>query len=476
MSQKVKTRFAPSPTGDLHIGGLRTALYNYLFAKKHGGEFLLRIEDTDRVRFQESSVQSVLEGTEWIGIKYDNKDIIYQSEHRELYEKYANQLIEAGHAYRCFCEAKRLEQMREEQKLKKQAPKYDRTCLTLSAAEIKKKLDAGEPYVVRLKVIEGKTKFKDLVRGEVEFNHQEIDDQILIKSDGFPTYHLANVIDDHRMGVTHVIRAEEWLPSTPKHIMLYKMLGWREPEWAHLPLILAPDRSKLSKRHGATSVIEFKDMGYLPEAILNYIAFLGWNPGGEQEIFSLEELEQEFDLSQVNKAGAVFDREKLDWMNGYYLRQLDLDKFAELCLPYLKEQNYETSWEYVKQVVALEQERIKRLDEIVSMTKYFFEEPEYETELLKWCKSDLATAKERLQFLLEELNKVPQDNWTRGALEQFILELIEAHELDNGVTLWPLRVALTGRDKSPSPFEVAEVLGKEKSLERIQKALEKIKD
>jgi len=490
MSHKsIKTRFAPSPTGDLHIGGLRTALFAYLFAKKNNGQFFLRIEDTDQDRYKEGSVESILEGLKWAGLKYDN-EIIYQSKRTEVYQKYAAELIEKGHAYYCFCTPEDLEKMRTEQSADGQtATRYDRRCLKLSKEAVAEKLKSQIPHVIRLNVGAihelplqqngGIISFNDLVRGKIEFNLKDIDDQVLLKSDGFPTYHLANVVDDHEMEITHVIRAEEWLPSTPKHIILYNMFGWQIPKFAHLSMILAPDKSKLSKRHGATSVLEFKNLGYLPEAVVNYIALLGWNPGTEQEIFSLKELKQAFDLEKVNKAGAIFDIEKLNWLNGYYIRQKNLDELTELCLPYLNTENTEnkktqkTQSEYLKKVVALEQERLKKISDIGERTKYFFQRPEFDPKMLIWRKSTLADAKEKLQFLAAELEKVPDENWTRSALEQFIKGLIEAEKFDSGAVLWPMRVALSGQEKSPSPFEIAEVLGKEETVERIKLAVEK---
>ncbi len=519
----IRTRFAPSPTGDLHVGSLRTALYNYLFAKKNKGKFLLRIEDTDQTRYQEGSVEIIFEALKWAGLEYDNKDnIIFQSKRTEIYKKYAAQLVEQGNAYYCFCSEERLEKMREEQTKRKVAPKYDRHCLNLSKEKIEEKLKASEPHVIRMKIPEkmspparggvsrsdegvGEIKFTDLIRGQVSFNLKEIDDQILIKSDGFPTYHLAHMIDDHEMKITHVIRAEEWLPSTPKHLILYQMFGWPAPEFAHLSMVLAPDKSKLSKRHGATSVIEFKKLGYLPEALINYIALLGWNPGTEKEIFSLKELEKEFSLEKVQKAGAIFDINKLDWMNGEYIRQMSLDKLVDLCLPFLRECHPEDPafagdegsrgiWkdkEYLKKVISLEQSRLKKLSDITEATAYFFEEPQYKKELLKWKKpahhaslaasqgeaggADLKDAKEKLEFLAAELEKVPEKNWNKNKLEEIIKDLIAKNNFETGNVLWPMRVALTGRDKSPSPFEVAGVLGKEKSLKRIKKGSEKLR-
>lgn len=475
---KIKTRFAPSPTGDLHIGGLRTALYSYLFAKKNGGEFYLRIEDTDQARYKEGSVETIIEGLKWAGLKHDNTELVYQSKRKELYQKYTQQLIDQGDAYYCFCSSERLEQMRNEQTANKQAPRYDRQCLGLNADEIKQKLDTGEKYVVRMKIPEGKTKFTDLVRGEVEFDHKEMDDQVLMKSDGLPTYHLANVVDDHDMEISHVIRAEEWLPSTPKHLLLYKMFQWEAPEYAHLSMILAPDKSKLSKRHGATSVLEFRNLGYLPEAVVNYISLLGWNPGDEREIFSLAELEKEFDLTKVNKAGAIFDIEKLDWMNGHYIRQKSQEELMTLGLPYLQEKYGEAlkaySDDYIKAVIGLEQERMKKISDIALNVKYFFGKPEYMAELLVWKKSDKAETKSRLEFLINFLNEVPETNWTRSALEESLIAEIKQQGFGNGDTLWPMRTALSGEERSPSPFEIAEVLGKAETIKRLKEAVEKL--
>ena len=485
--KEVKTRFAPSPTGDLHIGGLRTALYSYLFAKKNKGKFLLRIEDTDQARYQEGSVESILESLKWTGIKYDD-EVIYQSRRIKIYQKYAKDLIQKGSAYYCFCSQQTLDKMRQEQINRGVAAKYDRRCLKLSQGEVEEKLKKGEPHVIRMKIPPGKTKFHDLIRGDLEFENETLDDQVLLKSDGYPTYHLANVVDDHEMGITCVIRAEEWLPSTPKHLILYQMLNWQPPEFAHLPMVLAPDKSKLSKRHGATSVLEFKKLGYLPEALINYLALLGWNPDSDREFFTLKELENEFSLEKVQKAGAVFDIHKLDWMNGYYIRQLPLEKLTQLCIPYLQQCYPElvseplhkstgcqnkfgmTNVEYIKKVVALEQERMKKLSDIVELADYFFKEVNYDVNLLKWKGSDLATAKQRLKFLADQLPQIPEENWTRRSIEDLVKSLIKNHDLGTGKTLWPMRVALTGREKSPGPFEVAEVLGKDETLKRLKKA------
>ena len=329
----VRVRFAPSPTGYLHVGGLRTALYNYLFAKKHGGVFILRIEDTDRNRFVDGALESLIRSLENLGLHHDEGPYLdgdtivergdhgpyIQSKRLDMYRHYADELLANGHAYHCFCTSERLEKLRADQTALKQAPRYDKQCLSLSKDEVKRRIEAGEPYVIRLDVAfeRGEIVFHDLVRGQVKIHAKDIDDQVLMKSDGFPTYHLANVVDDHLMEISHVIRGEEWLPSTPKHILLYEAFGWEQPEFAHLPLLLNPDKSKLSKRQGDVAVEDYLRKGYLKEALINFVALLGWNPGqgSTQEVFSLEELTFAFDINHVHKAGAVFDLRKLDWLD-----------------------------------------------------------------------------------------------------------------------------------------------------------------
>ncbi|MEK7548111.1 MAG: glutamate--tRNA ligase, partial [Patescibacteria group bacterium] len=333
----------PSPTGYLHVGGLRTALYCYLFARKNGGKFILRIEDTDRERYVEGAVENLINTLEWVGLAYDEgptkdgKDIgnlgpYTQSKRTEIYRKYAQELIDKGHAYRCFCTKERLEEMRKRQEENHLAPMYDRKCLELPKSEVETNIKAGIPFVIRQKMPYETIKFKDLIRGNIQFDGKTVDDQILMKSDGFPTYHLANVVDDHLMEITHVIRGEEWLPSTPKHIALYKSFGWNPPEFAHLPLLLNADKTKLSKRQGHVAVEEYIKEGYLKEAIINFVVFLGWNPGSgeENEIYTLDQLEKAFTLDKVHKAGAIFNLEKLDWFNWRWKKQNFLEKLAVL--------------------------------------------------------------------------------------------------------------------------------------------------
>ncbi len=493
----IKTRFAPSPTGFLHVGGLRTALFEYLFAKKNNGVFLMRIEDTDRERFVEGGVENLVNSLKWVGIEIDegvdideNGKIFQkgdhgpyiQSERLEIYQKYLDQLIESGNAYHCFCSRERLDELRKMQELNKQATGYDGLCRNLTKEEVESKINSGESSVVRMKMPDdGVTKFTDMVRGEVEFQNSLIDDQIIRKTDGFPTYHLANVVDDHEMKITHVIRGEEWLPSTPKHIMLYNMFGWEVPEFAHLSLLVNEKKAKLSKRHGDVSVEDFKEKGYLPEALINFIAFLGWNPGDEREFFSLKELEQEFDFEKVAKSPAVFNREKLAWYNKEYFRSADLCEFTKKSIPFLvnaglithQEACTEDTFEWLKGVVALEKERAETFSELVEALGFIFAESlEYESELLVWKKSTREDAQEKLGLLAAELEK--QEDWNADDLEKRIIPWIKENEFGVGDVLWPTRVALSGQKNSPGPFEIAAALGKEKALDRINFAIDKL--
>ncbi len=488
----IKTRFAPSPTGFLHVGGLRTALFAYLFAKKNNGKFLLRIEDTDRERFVEGGMENILNSLHWAGIKIDegvdfdlNKNIVQtgeagpyiQSERLDIYKKYIGELVEAGHAYYCFCSKERMDEVRKMQELNKQPTGYDGYCRNLSLDEAKKRVEAGESYVVRMKMPkEGATKFVDMVRGEVEFKNELIDDQVLLKADGFPTYHMAVVVDDHLMGITHVIRGEEWLPSTPKHVKLYEMFGWEAPQFAHLSLLVNEQKQKLSKRHGDVSVEDFKAKGYLPEALINFIAFLGWNPGDEREIFSLKDLEKEFDFAKVSKASGVFNREKLDWYNQQYIMSMDAEELAKRTENFFVNAGIKLSDVkcQLSEVVKLEQGRASTLVELVDNVSFLFvDKLEYEPELLIWKKSTKEDTKEKLESVLEFLNTL-EGEWSKEYLEEKILPWTKDKGWGNGDILWPMRVALSGLKNSPGPFEIAGVLGKDKTLERMSFAIEKI--
>jgi nondiscriminating glutamyl-tRNA synthetase len=492
----VKTRFAASPTGFLHIGGLRTALFSYLFAKKNGGQFLVRIEDTDRERFVEGGVKNILYSLQWAGLnadeglklEADNKNITHigdngpyiQSERLEIYKKHINNLLNGGNAYHCFCTKERLEDLRKKQEESKMPPGYDGHCSNLSKEEVEKKKNSGEEYVIRMRMPkEGVTEIDDLVRGKVKFENSIIDDQVILKSDGFPTYHFAVVVDDHLMGITHVIRGEEWLPSTPKHINLYKMFNWDLPQYAHLSLLVNEQKQKLSKRHGDVAVADFRSKGYLPEGIINFIALLGWNPGTEREFYSLKDLEKEFSIERVGKAAAVFNLEKLDWFNNYYIKEMDIDKLTELSIPYIINSGLAKESElnngFLTKVLLLVKDRLNNLSDIADVADFLFAgRLEYEPALLVWKKSDTKDAKEKLKLLSNFLSDIESDNWTKEKLEEEILKWIKSNDFEIGNVLWPMRVALSGKKNSPGPFEIAEVLGKGKVLNRLSDAHSKI--
>ena len=513
--KKPRVRFAPSPTGYLHIGGLRTALYNYLFARKSEGVFAVRVEDTDQKRFVNGAVENLINALEQMGITWDegvyrenfkfqipnsklNKSTTYpgivevgdfgpyvQSERLELYKKYAEQLVVDGKAYYCFCDQKRLEEMRELQQVEKKAPMYDRYCLEkLSAEEIAEKLREKCPATIRLKVPKDEIiEFEDLVRGKVSFNSSNIDDQVLLKSDGFPTYHLANVVDDHLMEITQVIRGEEWLPRPPKHILLYRAFGWQEPEFAHIPLLLNPDKSKLSKRQGDVAVEDYINKGYLKEAVINFVAMLGWNQGegSVQEIFSMAELTAKFDIKKVHKAGAVFDIKKLDWINGQYIKKMSVADLYDMAKPFFEKKEFFQSWnmkheawsleektEYFKNVLTVEQERLVNLSQVGDENEFFFNDIVCEKKILYWKEMTDEQLRLSLQKSHAVLTQTNEQQWTRELIEQ---NLLAAAGNNRGELLWPLRASLTGAQKSPSPFECAWVLGKEETLKRIENAL-----
>lgn len=474
INAKVCVRFAPSPTGFLHIGGLRTALFNWLFARKHQGRFILRIEDTDRARIVAGAVENIIEALKWYGLDYDEGPV-FQSKRLEIYKKKAHELVKRGKAYYCFCSEKRLEEQRQLQMADKQAPKYDGHCRTLSEDEVKNKIASHQTHIIRLKVPEeGSTELDDIVYGHITVENKNIDDQVLMKSDGYPTYHLANVIDDHEEMVTHVIRAEEWLPSVPKHILLYQAFGWSPPKFVHLPMVLGKDRSKLSKRHGAVSALEYKNMGYLPEAVINFIALLGWNPKTNQEIFSREELVKEFDLNKVNKASAIFDLKKLDWLNGYYIRKMDLARLTDFCLDYIKDKKFKKV--DLKKIVNLFQERMKKLSEINDLAVFFFQEKiKYDLKILIPKKFDRDFTSKVLHSTYNFIKEIKKEDFKATKLKSLFEHFIQKNNLNNTVVLWPLRVAITGKEASPGVFEVMEVLAKDKVLARVGEAVENLK-
>ncbi len=489
----VRTRFAPSPTGFLHVGNLRTALYAYLVAKQNDGQFILRIEDTDQKRFVEGAIEAVLNSLNWAGINpdegvvldTDNKTITQkgdkgpyvQSERLEIYHKHVDQLLENDQAYYCFCTPERLEEVREKQQKEKLPTGYDGFCRNINPKEAKERVASGEAHTVRLKMPkEGETTFSDLIRGEVSFKNELIDDQVLLKADDFPTYHLAVVVDDHLMEITHVIRGEEWLSSTPKHIQLYKYFGWEMPQFAHLSLFLNADKSKLSKRQGDVAVEDYIQKGYLPEAMVNFMAFLGWNPGGEKELYTLEELVKEFSLEKVGKASAVFNLEKLDWYNKEYLKRMSNDKIADMSLVYFTTTDWwKSEWkEKLSKAIVLEKERVTTLAELPEAIKFVFIQSEYQKDILVWKKSTVEEAKKILQELELILNNFSVQDWNKDNLQIKIGEWVKEEEYSNGIVLWPMRVALSGKENSPGPFEIAEVLGKDETIARIKLAAEKL--
>jgi glutamyl-tRNA synthetase len=474
----VRVRFAPSPTGSPHIGNIRTALFTWLFARKHGGVFILRIEDTDRARYVEGSVQEIMDSLRWLGLDWDEGPY-FQSQRLPLYREVAEKLVETGHAYRCYCTPERLEELRRQQEAAKQPTGYDRKCRYLSDEERKELEAQGLPHVIRFAMpLEGETVFHDEIRGEIRFENALIDDFVMLKSDGYPTYHLASVTDDHDMGITHVIRGEEWISSTPRHVQIYRALGWELPKFAHLPMILGMDRKKLSKRHGSVQFVEYIQQGYLPEAMLNFLALLGWSADEDRELYSREELIERFDLSGVQENPAIFDGQKLLWINGVYIRRKPMGELTRLCLPYLQEaglmpQNPSPQEvTYAQRVIALEAERMKLLSEVVPLTEYFFRDTlEYEEKgVRKWFTQPYVP--QMLEMLIERYS----------ALEPFDVPHIEAttravaEELGVSAAqvIHPTRVAVSGRTVGPGLFEMIEVMGKERVLHRLRAAQEMV--
>jgi glutamyl-tRNA synthetase len=485
MSMKsIRTRIPPSPTGYVHIGTLRTALFNYFFAKQNGGDFIIRIEDTDRERLVEGSVENLLSTFEKIGIVHTEGPFLeadgtmvqkgdhgpyIQSERLDIYKGYVDKLLASGDAYYCFDSKEELEKLREEQRATKQRIKYDRRALKLGKDEVAKKLEAGESHVIRMKIPEGKTVIEDLIRGTIEFDNQDVGDQIIMKSDGYPTYHLAVVVDDHLMKVTHIMRGEEWISSTPKHVILYKMLGFDLPVFAHMPLLLNPDKSKLSKRQGDVSVEDYLKKGYVKEALINFIGTLGYNPKSDQEIYSFDELIELFDITKVNKSGAVINHEKLDWMNNHYIRTIELEDLIERSKAFT---DLDLSDAMMRRAFAVERERMNRLEEINEKLAPYTSTDTPGAEMLTWKKADVEDAKQQLSGLSELMNTLEEQVFTqREEIETAIKNYIEEKGLQNGNVLWPLRVALSGREKSPSPFEMLWIYGKDKSIERIENAV-----
>ena len=478
----VKTRFAPSPTGRMHVGNLRTALYAYLIAKHEGGKFMLRIEDTDQERFMEGALDIIYRTLAKTGLVHDegpDKDggvgPYVQSERQAqgLYMKYAKKLIEQGDAYYCFCDKERLESLKTEV-AGKEITVYDKHCLHLSKEEIEANLAAGKPYVIRINMpTEGTTTFHDELYGDITVENNELDDMILIKSDGYPTYNFANVIDDHLMGITHVVRGNEYLSSAPKYNRLYEAFGWEIPKYIHCPLITNEDHQKLSKRCGHSSYEDLLDQGFLTEAIVNFVALLGWSPSSDNEIFSLEELVKEFDYHRISKSPAVFDMVKLRWMNGEYMKKMDDDKFYEMALPYLKEV-ITRDLDFHK-IAAMVKTRIEVFPDIKDQVDFFEKVPEYETSM--YVHKKMKTNEETSLQVLREVQPLleAQEDFSNDALFEMLSAYAKEHGYKVGYVMWPIRTALSGKQMTPAgATEILEVLGKEESLVRIQVAIDKL--
>ena len=483
----VRVRFAPSPTGRLHVGGLRTALYNYLFARKHEGDVVLRIEDTDQARSVRGAEDDIRDALSWVGLDYDegpDQDGEYapyrQSERTEHYREYAQTLIEAGRAYYAFDTEGELEEMREGNRAYDGSTRRQmRNSLTLSDAEVDRLVDAGD-YVVRLKVPRQESaRFDDVVRGSVSFDTSEIDDQVLLKSDGMPTYHLANIVDDHLMDISHVIRGEEWLSSTPKHVLMYDALGWEPPVFAHLPLILSPDSDrggKLSKRDAnelgiPVYVTDYREAGYEPAALLNFLALLGWSPGTEEELFSLDEMVDAFSLDRVGASGVQFDIDKLRWVNEHYVRDLSVEELAEKARPYVEDEGYEVSDERLHTICELVQDRIQVVPEVVTDNRYFFEDPKgYEEAGVEKRWTD-----ESADLLLAYAKRLEDvDTFDTDAVETKLRTLADEENVGAGAFIHPARLAVSGRSYGPGVFGLLAAVGKEACIRRMHRAAEEL--
>ena len=479
---KVRTRFAPSPTGRMHVGNLRTALYAYLIAKHEGGDFILRIEDTDQERYVEGALDIIYHTLKETGLVHDEGPDLdggvgpyVQSERQAqgIYLKYAKELVEKGEAYYCFCGKERLESLKQEV-AGKEIIVYDKHCLHLSKEEVEAKLAAGVPYVIRQNIPnEGTTSFEDEIYGKIEVPNSELDDMILIKSDGYPTYNFANVVDDHLMGITHVVRGNEYLSSSPKYNRLYAAFGWDVPVYVHCPLITNEEHKKLSKRCGHSSYEDLIEQGFVTEAVVNYVALLGWCPSDNREIFSLEELVEAFDYHHMNKSPAVFDMGKLRWMNGEYIKAMDFDKFYERALPYLKEAIHKDL--DLKKIASQVKTRIEVFPEIKELIDFYEEVPEYDTQM--YCHKKMKTTGETSLNLLKEVLPLleAQDDYSNDALFEALVAFGKEHGYKTGYIMWPIRTALSGKQTTPAgATEILEILGKEESIKRIHAAIEKL--
>ncbi len=477
--QTVRTRFAPSPTGFMHIGNLRTALYEYLVAKSQGGDFVLRIEDTDQQRYVAGAVEVIYKTLQTAGLVHDegpDKPKAYgpyvQSERLSMYKPYAEQLIKEGKAYRCFCTKERLDSLKEDT----QGGGYDRHCRDLPQEEIDRLLAEGVPYVIRQKMpLEGKTTFTDTVFGEITVDNTELQDQILIKTDGYPTYNFANVIDDHTMNITHVVRGSEYLSSTPKYNLLYEAFGWEIPTYIHLPLIMGKDSdgniAKLSKRHGSTGFEDLVNEGYLPQAIINYVALLGWCPEDNQEIFSLDELVKVFKISGISKSPSIFDYDKLEWFNAEYIRRMSDEEFTTYAMPFYQQSMKDKNFDWSK-ITAILHQRVTKFNQIPEMTDFFNQLPEYDKEMFvnKKSKTNLDNAPKMLQIATEKLTAL--DSWTKDTIHDCLINLAVELGVKNGTVMWPVRIAVAGKKVTPGgAVEILDILGREESLQRLAKGL-----
>lgn len=487
-NKNIRVRIAPSPTGPAHIGTARTALFNYLFAKQNKGKFILRIEDTDKERSEQKWTDEVIEQLRWLGINWDEGPDIdgdfgpyKQTQRIDIYKKYLEKLLAEKKAYYCFCSEEELEAKRQEQMSRGLAPKYDGKCAHLSGEVVKKNLSEGKSSVIRFKVENKKVKFNDLIRGDVEFDAGLLGDVVIAKDLESPLYHFAVVVDDFEMQISHIIRGEEHLPNTPRQILIQEALGFYQPIYAHLPLMLNLDRSKMSKRQGDVAISDYHNNGYLPEALINFMVLLGWNPGTEKEVFSLSQLEKEFSIEKVQKAGAVFNVQRLDFLNGLYIREKSIDKLTELCKPYLKEAGLliagQVSENKLQKIIEVSRTRMKKLSEIPELSDFFFQDKlNYDKSLLQWKGVGDEATKEALEHAEKILSEIKE--WDIKILEEKLFSASEKFNLEKnypeknkGYMLWPLRVALSGKDSSPSPFEIADILGKEKTLKRINDAI-----
>ncbi|NFG24935.1 glutamate--tRNA ligase [Clostridium botulinum] len=483
-SKKIRTRFAPSPTGYMHVGNLRTALYAYLIAKHEAGDFILRIEDTDQERLVDGAVDIIYNTLKLTGLNHDegpdvggNVGPYVQSERKAIYLEYAKNLVEKGEAYYCFCSKDRLDMLKENAEALKRPFKYDKHCLHLTKEEIEANIAKGLPYVIRQNnPTTGSTTFDDVIYGKITVDNSELEDMILIKSDGLPTYNFANVVDDHLMGITHIVRGNEYLSSSPKYNRLYEAFGWDIPVYVHCPPIMKDTHNKLSKRNGDASFEDLMKKGYLKDAVLNYIALLGWNPGTNEEIFNLEELTQKFDFKDISKSPAIFDDAKLKWMNGEYIRKLSLDEFHELAVPeYKKVLKKDFDLKFISELLHT---RCELLSDLAEQIDFLEELPEYSTDLYvhKKMKSTVESSLENLQKVLPIIEEIDESNWNKDYIHEKVFELIKSLEIKNGQMLWPIRTALSGKSFTPGgAFELAILLGKEESISRLKKGIELLK-